>query len=158
MYVRATTGRSARAAVLASLALAAGCSHMPWHHQPAPPPTEVHELDISGASAGTHFPQYWKRNTLLVDLSSASGSGSLVLKPVAGSTWPVRIAMRVTPGAIGALEVRGDQGVTVPITAGKGPVDLELNPQVYSAHTPELDVGWGPAAAVPELPPPTPRR
>jgi hypothetical protein len=158
MTRRAVTGRSARAAVLGSLALVAGCSHMPWHHKPPPPPTEVHELDISGASAGTHFPQYWKRNTLLVDLSSASGSGSLVLKPVSGTTWPVRIALRVTPGAVGTLEVRGDQGVTLPVTPGKGPTDLELSPQVYGPHTPELDVSWAPTPAVPELPPPTPRR
>ena len=58
--------------------------------------------------ATTATTQYWKRNTLLLDLSSASGSGQLTLKPIEGSTWPVRLAFRVTPGAFAVLEVRGD--------------------------------------------------
>ena len=90
MYGTAVHTRAARAALCGALLAAAACSHWPWHHQPAPPPVEVHELDVSGPSAATHFPQYWTRNTLLVDLSSASGSGSIALQPVAGSGWPVR--------------------------------------------------------------------
>jgi hypothetical protein len=147
--------RVARAAALAWLAgAAAACSHMPWHHRPPPPPAPVHALDISAAGANTAgaapvpttaFAQYWKRNTLLVDLSAARGSGSLVLKPAAGTDWPVRLAFRVTPGSIGVLEVHGAQDLTLPITAsGSRPVDLELTPGVYRPDTAEMTVTWGP--------------
>jgi hypothetical protein len=127
-----------------------GCGHLsglhwPWHHQPAPAPVPVHELDIGGAPAHDAFPQYWKRNTLLVDLASARGSGSITLKPAAGTTWPVRLAFRVTPGAIAALEVRAAERTVLPITPGGGkPVDLELTPDLYTPGTTQMTVSWGP--------------
>jgi len=123
---------------LLALALAAGgCTHLPWYkHQAAAPPAAVHELDIAGAAPGS-YPQHWQRNTLLVDLSSASGAGSVLLQPVDGNGWPVRLALRVTPGAIGVLEVRGAQRVILPISAGGKPVDLELPPGVYTPTTPQ---------------------
>ena len=159
MHGTAVHTLGARAALCGALLAAAACSHWPWHHhQPAPPPVEVHELDVSGASAATHFPQYWKRNTLLVDLSSASGSGSIALQPVAGGSWPVRLALRVNRAAIGRLEVHGDQGVTLPVTPGTGTVDLELAPGLYSAHTQQLTVAWGPEPGAPVLPDATPPR
>ena len=129
-----------------ALVLVTGCTHLhwPWHHPPPPPPAPVHELDMSGAGEAG-FPQYWKRNTLLVDLRGASGSGSAVMKPIAGTTWPVRLAFRVTPGGIGTLEVRGEQRVLLPINAsGVKPIELELPPGVYTAKTPEITVSWGP--------------
>ena len=132
-----------------ALVLTAGCSHLhwPWHHAPPPPPVPVHEVDLTGAGAAG-FPQYWKRNTLLIDLSAASGSGTLTVKPVAGTTWPVRVAFRVRPGAMAALEVRGEQRVSLPISAaGNAAIDLELTPGIYTAKTPELTVSWGPVAA-----------
>jgi hypothetical protein len=138
-------------ALLVALA-AAGCGHLaaphwPWHHHPQAAPRAVHELDIGGAAADA-FPQSWKRNTLLVDLSAASGSGSITLKPVAGSDWPVRLAFRVRPGAIGQLEIRAAQRLTLPVAAAGGaPVDLELAPGVYTPATPEMTVSWGAAAA-----------
>ena len=91
---------------------------------------------------------------LLVDLSSASGSGSIALQPVAGSGWPVRLALRVTRAAIGRLEVHGDQSEILPITPGTGTVDLELAPGLYSAHTQQLTIAWGPEPAAPALPAP----
>ncbi len=131
--------------------LVSACGHWPWHHAPPPPPAEVHELDVSGASAAS-VRQFWKRNTLLVDLSSASGSGSVVLKP-GNMGWPVRIAFRVTPGAMGFLEVQADKRVNLPITPGAPrPVDLELAPGVYGTRTAQLSVSWGAAPVVPELP------
>ena len=136
--------------VVCALALsAAGCSHLhwPWHHQPPPPPKPVHELDITSAGATASYPQYWKRNTLLVDLSATGGSGSITLKPAAGNTWPPRLAFRVTPGAIGVLDVRGAQRASLPITsAGAKPIDLELDPGVYEPTTPEMSVSWQPLA------------
>jgi hypothetical protein len=140
------------AALLTGFFAAAGCSHMPqlhwpWHHKPAPPPVEVHELVVKtpdGADT-TAFPQYWKGNTLVVDLKSASGEGSIVLTPREHTLWPVRIAFRVMPGQFGALEVRAQQRVVLPITtAGNKPVDLELAPDVFIMKTPQITVSWGP--------------
>ena len=147
MRERPATGTMARAAALAALLALGACSHLhwPWHHTPPPPPPPVHELDIEGAAAPA---QYWKRNTLLVDLQSASGEGRIVLKPTAGNPWPVRLAFRVRPGAFGALEVRGAAREVLPInSAGTGPVDLELPPGIYTAGTTELTVAWGPAVS-----------
>jgi hypothetical protein len=143
-------GARVRCAALLVLGLSAtGCGHL-WHHASAPPAAPVHELDIGGANAAEAFPQYWKRNTLLVDLSAASGSGSITLKPVAGSSWPVRLAFRVTPGAIGVLEVHAAQRTALPIVVGSAqPVDLELTPGVYTPQTPEISVSWGPVGAPP---------
>ena len=79
--------------------------------------------------------------------SAASGSGSLTLRPPADG-WPVRVALRVTPGSLGELDVRGAQRVVLPIVpAGSKPVDLELPPAVYTAKTTELTVAWGPSGA-----------
>ena len=130
---------------------AMGCSHFkwPWHHEPPPPPKPVHVLDVSGTGASAVIAQYWKRNTLVVDMTAASGSGSITLRPPAEG-WPVRVALRVTPGSVGELDVRGAQRVVLPIvpTAGK-PVDLELAPGVYPPKTAEVSVAWGAGAAPP---------
>ncbi|HEY0768180.1 MAG TPA: hypothetical protein VGD47_09520 [Steroidobacteraceae bacterium] len=140
-----------RVAAAVLVLLAAGCSqlpamHWPWHHRPAPAAAPVHELDISGAAgAPSSFPQYWKRNTLLVDLTGASGSGSITLKPADGAAWPPRLALRVTPGAFGLLEVRADQRLSLPITPAAGkPIDLELAPRMYTSKTRQMTVAWGP--------------
>jgi hypothetical protein len=147
MLSRAGDQRALRAAVLGLLGvLLAGCSHLhwPWHHAPPPPPAPVHEVDIAGAGLES-APQYWKRNTLLIDISTAHGSGSFTVRPIEGTTWPVRVALRVTPGAIEALEVTGAQRLRLPIsTASAAPIDLELPPGVYTAKTPELTVHFGP--------------
>jgi hypothetical protein len=147
--MRLRSGRNATLrVVLCALALsAAGCSHLhwPWHHQPPPPPKPVHELDITSAGATATYLQYWKRNTLVVDLSAAGGSGSITLKPAAGTAWPVRLAFRVTPGAIGVLDVRAAQRASLVVTsAGGKPIDLELDPGVYQPTTPEITVSWQP--------------
>ena len=146
MHARVAATLGARLALGALLALGA-CSHVRswWHHAPPPPPAAVHELDITGAATPA---QYWKRNTLLIDLSAVSGAGQIVLKPAAGNPWPVRLALRVRPGAFGALEVRGAAREVLPIGAGvASPVDLELAPGIYAASTPQITVSWGPAEA-----------
>jgi hypothetical protein len=152
--MRVSRGLLALAVLGAALALSA-CSHMPrlhwpWAHRSPPPPEAVHELVITspdGASA-LDFPQYWKRNTLVLDLEGVSGTGGLLLRPRVGTTWPVRLALRVKPGSIGQLEVRADQRLVLPIaTGGPKPVDLELAPGVYTPTTSEIKVDWAPAAA-----------
>jgi hypothetical protein len=145
-------GRVVTTSVLLTLVLtvAAGCSHLPqwhwpWQHKPPPPPQQVHELVITTQDgADATFPQYWKRNTLVVDLESASGTGTVILKPREHTLWPVRLAFRVMPGQFGALEVRANQRVVLPITtAGSKPIDLELDPGVYIMKSPQIAVSWG---------------
>lgn len=156
MQARAERSAAVRTAAVALLLLSAGCSHLPslhwpWHHPPPAAPAPVHEVDITGAAGADAFPQYWKRNTLLLDLSAVSGSGSITVKPPEGTGWPVRMAVRVTPGAIGVLEVRAAQLVTLPISAGAArPLDLELAPGIYTPHSPEMRISW--AAASPAIP------
>lgn len=113
---------------------------------PPPPPPPVQELRITEKGIAASYPQYWERNTLLVDLQGVSGTGRLVLQPHEGRGWPVRIALRVTPGAVGVLEVYADQRSVFPITTTPGkPVELELDPGVYSQQTGEIAVSWRPA-------------
>jgi hypothetical protein len=109
----------------------------------------VHELVVTSPDGASQldFPQYWKRNTLVLDLQGVSGTGGIVLRPRAGTTWPVRLALRVRPGSIGQLEVRADQRVVLPITPeGTKAADLELAPGVYTATTSEIRVSWSPTA------------
>lgn len=123
---------------------------MPWSKKPAPPPQPVQELAITGADGApaTAFPQYWKRNTLVVDLQSASGTGAVTLKPGASAKWPVRLALRVRPGTIGLLEVQADQRMILPVAPeGDKPVDLELVPGVYTPKSAQMVVRWEPARA-----------
>jgi hypothetical protein len=79
-------------------------------------------------------------------MSGVAPSGSAVLAPRAGLAWPVRIALRVTPGAIAAIDVHGAQRWVVPVPAtGAATVDLELPAGVYQSVTHQLTVSWGPA-------------
>jgi hypothetical protein len=104
---------------------------------------ELVELAADGVTTNA-FPQYWKRNTLVVDLlTAASSGGQLTLKPKDGAKWPVRIAFRVMPGSVGLLEVQADQRLLMPVTReGAKPVDLELVPGVYSPKTQQITVKW----------------
>lgn len=138
-------------ATLVGVLLLAGCSHMsgvhwPWHHKPIPGPPQVHELVETGdGGVSVDYPQYWRLNTLVVDLRGASGSGSFVLKTRDGDPWPVRLAFRVSPGAIGVLEVRADQRTVLPVTTdGSKPIVLELAPGIYTPKTAQIGVSWGP--------------
>ena len=143
---------SMRLPALAGVVMLAACSHLhwPWKHRPPPAPEVVHELVITSpdGSSPLDFPQYWKRNTLVLDLQGVSGTGGIVLRPGPGTTWPVRLAFRVRPGSIGQLEVRADQRLVLPIISeGTKPLDLELAPGVYTPNTVEIRVSWGPSAS-----------
>src|SRR5262245_21970176 len=129
---------TAIATITAAALLVGACSHMPrmpWQKEPPPPPQPVEELvEMAVDGTPTHaFMQYWKRNTLVLDMQGAASTGSMLLKPREGTAWPVRIAFRIVPGSIGQLEVRAEQRVLIPVTTeGTTPVDLELAPGVYS--------------------------
>src|ERR1700761_4020903 len=120
------------------LTIAAGCSHLPhphWpgHRKPEAAPQVVHELVIT-TPEGTEaaYPQYWKGNTLVVDLRLGGGQGHVILKPREHSYWPVRIAFRMLPGQFAVLEVQAKQRAVLPVTAvGSKPVDVELEPGVF---------------------------
>ena len=143
---------------IACAAALAGCGHLPhvptphmpslrfWHHRAPAAPQPVQELTVSdGNNETSAYPQFWKRNTLVIDLRAVSGTGSLELTPREGNGWPTRLAFRVTPGAIGQLEVKGAQRTVFPIaTAAEPPVDLELAPGVYTLKTPQITVSWTP--------------
>ena len=149
--LRGGRGSGLAAALVLAGALSA-CSHLHWpfHRRPPPQPEISHELVVSGAdgAATDSYPQYWKRNTVVVDLQSASGTGSIVLRPrPGGAGWPVRIALRVKPGSVGQLEVRSDQRLVIPVTpAGTQSVDVELPAGIYTPKSEQITVQWGPAA------------
>lgn len=133
----------------------AGCAsvtaHLPWRHKAPPPPEVATALTVATPEgAVVAWPQFWLRNDVVLDLSGVAASGSAIVAPRSGLAWPVRIALRVTPGAIGALDVHGAQRWVVPVPAtGAASVDLELPPGVYQAATRQITVSWGPATPVP---------
>ena len=117
----------------------------PFYKKPKPVPEAVHEVDLLNAD-GTpaSFPQYWKRNTLVIDLSGASGSGSVTARLPAETTWPVRVAVRVRPGTVQQLDVQGEERSVLPVAAeGTLPIDLELMPSVFRPTTQAIYINWG---------------
>jgi len=100
--------------------------------------------------AALTWPQVWQRNDVVLDMTAVAAAGSAVVMPRSGLAWPVRVALRVTPGAIGAIDVRGAQRLVVPIPAGgAASVEVELPPGVYVAATKQITLSWGPANAPP---------
>ena len=143
---------------LACVALSA-CTTMsklwPFHKQAKPGPEAVHELNLVNADgSGATYPQYWVRNTLVIDLSGVSGTGAVAARLPEQSTWPVRVAVRVRPGSIEQLEVLGEERDVLPVSKdGYKAVDLTLAPSVYTPKTAAIYLSWGPtpvfAQAVP---------
>jgi hypothetical protein len=142
----------ARLAFIATVSLVVpACSSLhapkiwPFYKKPKPAPEVVHEVDLVNAD-GTpaSFPQYWKRNTLIIDLSGASGTGSVTAKLPAETTWPVRVAVRVQPGSVQQVEVRGEERSVLPVAAeGTLPIDLEFVPSVFRPTTQAIYINWG---------------
>lgn len=139
----------------------AGCSAMhmpkiwPFHKKPKPGPEAVNELNLVNADgSGASYPQYWKRNTLVIDLTGVGGQGSVTAKLPDETTWPVRVALRVQPGAVGQLEVQAEERDILPVTSqGAKPVDIELSPSLYTPKTAAIYISWGPAPVAVESAP-----
>jgi hypothetical protein len=151
MDTRKPGSATAAASCLVALLSLAGCAslsaHLPWRHRAPPPPEVSTALTVAAADGSAlSWPQVWQRNDVVLDLSGLAGSGSAVVMPRAGLAWPVRVALRVTPGSIGAIDVRGAQRLVMPVPAsGAATVDLELPPGVYVAATKQIIINWGPA-------------
>ncbi len=119
--------------------------HWPWAKKPAPVEPQANQVAWEAVEGGAvvEFPQTWARNTLVINMTSASGSGSVRMHAKASVGWPMRVALRVRPGSIASVEVQADQRVVMPVVAGSGTtVDLLLAPSVYSAKTETITLTW----------------
>jgi hypothetical protein len=124
--------------------------HWPWHHHHATGPEAVHELTIQMQDgAAKAIPQYWDRNTLLLDMTAVSGEGSAMVAPRPGTGWPVRLEFRVQSGSIGNLEVSGVQRVLFSVPTQGAPSVLHLDPGVYLATTAAITLHWSAADGLP---------
>jgi hypothetical protein len=118
----------------------------PFHKKAKPGPEAVNELNLvnsDGSPAG--FPQYWKRNTLVIDLSGVGGAGNVAARLPDATTWPVRVAVRVRPGSVGQIEIQGEERNVLNVAPeGTQPIDLEFAPSVYTPNTAAIYIAWGP--------------
>lgn len=144
---------------LCAVALLAGCSHMrklepshwhahwPWHHAPAAAEPSVNELMVDAAAGqqALELAQSWDRNALRVSLERLAGEGELVLHPVQGHGWPIRLEFAVQPGSFRQLEVRGDQRVILLVPATGEVAVLPVPQGLYSPMTRELRLRYGSA-------------
>jgi hypothetical protein len=127
----------------------------PFYKKPKPVPEAVNELTLVNAdgSAASH-PQYWVRNTLVIDLTGAAGQGGVTARLPEESTWPVRVAVRVRPGSIGQIEVQAEERNILPVTPeGAKPVDIELSNSLYTPKTAAIYLSWGPVPVFAETSP-----
>jgi hypothetical protein len=150
MHERRTGSSWRNIALLTALSLMlSGCAmHWPWKRRPAPPPQPVQQVSISTDAAGpaVTIPQYWDRNTLLLDLSGVSGEGGASITPIKALGWPIRLEFRVRPGSFGRLEVVGAQRVIFAVPAQGEPLLLKLAPSAYHADTGQITLQWSAAA------------
>lgn len=151
--------------VACCLALTAcGSLHMPklkvwpFYKKPKPVPEVVNELVLVNADgSGASYPQYWSRNTLVIDLSGVSSEGRVAARLPEETTWPVRVAVRVRPGSVGQLEVQAEERNILAVSSdGAKPVDIELSSSLYTPTTAAIYIAWGPAPVAVETAPEAP--
>jgi len=118
----------------------------PFHKKAKPGPAAVHELNLVNADGSeASYPQYWVRNTLVLDLSGVGGTGSVAARLPEETPWPVRVAVRVRPGSVDQLEILGEERNVLPVSReGTKPIDLTLAPSVYTPKTAAIYISWGP--------------
>jgi hypothetical protein len=147
--------------LVVACATLSACSTMskmwPFHKKAKPGPVAVHELNLVNADGSeATYPQYWVRNTLVVDLSGVGGTGSVAVRLPDDTTWPVRVAVRVRPGSVDQLEVLGEERDILPVTKdGMKPIDLTLAHSVYTPKTAAIYISWGPMPVFAEAAPTT---
>jgi hypothetical protein len=117
----------------------------PFYKKPKLGPQPVNELNLVNADGTpSTYPQYWKRNTLVIDLSGINGTGSFAARLPEQHVWPVRVAVRVRPGSVQQLEIQGEERNILPVTTdGTLPIDLEFAPSVYRPTTAAIYISWG---------------
>lgn len=136
------------AGVLALDGCAAVKSHWPFGHSKVAAPEPVHELAVKVRDDQMPIVlQYWERNTLVLDLQSVPGAGSVTLSREEGHRWPARLAVRMPPARFEVVELRGAQRVVLPVSAGTGVVTAELPPGTYNDSTASLTLSWGAKSA-----------
>jgi len=126
--------------------------HWPWHRHPhasGPQPVQELSIQMQSAAGAKAIPQYWDRNTLLLDLTGVSGEGSALLAPRPGTAWPARLEFRVQSGSFANLEVNGAERVLFTVPAQGTPTLLKLDPGVYLATTAAITVRWRAADDLP---------
>jgi hypothetical protein len=144
--------RLQRTLSLAVLAiLCTGCAQWSWNpakwfREPAPAAAaEVQVLTIDSTSGGgDRFVQSWDGARLVVDVHSAGGSGTALLKPVEGQSWPLRLAFRVHSSGLAEFEARGAQVLRMsfgsePLTE---PALIDLPYGIYRKESPQLEIRW----------------
>jgi hypothetical protein len=134
--------------LLAGVLLLSGCAtvktHWPFGRDVAPAPQPVTELELQGAAAsGAPVLQFWERNTLVLDLQNAPGSGQVVLVRRAGASWPARLAVRMAPQRFEVLEARGAQRVVLPVASSSAAITAELPPGLVDPSVQTLTLRWG---------------
>ena len=135
--------------VACSLVLSACAMHMPhvwpFYKKPKAGPQAVNALNLVNADGSpASYPQYWKRNTLVIDLSGVSGTGSFAARLPEETTWPVRVAVRVRPGSVQQIEIQGEERNVLPVAPdGAQPLDLEFAPSVYRPRTAAIYISLG---------------
>ena len=155
---RFASGFALIAACLAITACSSYTVSMGWppiHKKPKPVPEEVHELNLVNADGSpASFPQTWKRNALVIDLTGVSGAGSVAARLPEETTWPVRMAVRVRPGSVGQVEIQGEERSVLPVSnEGTSNLDLEIGPSLYTAKTAAIYISWGAAPVFAEAAP-----
>jgi hypothetical protein len=146
------------AMIACSLVLSACSMHVPhvwpFYKKPKVGPQAVNELNLVNADgSAASYPQYWKRNTLVIDLSGVSGTGSVAARLPDESTWPVRVAVRVRPGSVQQIEIQGEERNVLPVAPeGAQPLDLEFAPSVYRPKTAAIYISWGSMPVFAEVP------
>jgi hypothetical protein len=127
----------------------------PFGKRVKPGPEIVNELNLVNADgSAASYPQYWSRNTLVIDLSGISGAGTFAARLPEETTWPVRMALRLRPGSVQQLEILGEERNVLPVSAdGHRPIDVEIASSVYTPRTAAIYVSWGPMPVFAEAPP-----
>jgi hypothetical protein len=144
--------------VVCSLVLSACSMHMPhvwpFYKKPKAGPQAVNELNLVNADgSAASYPQYWKRNTLVIDLTGVSGTGSVAARLPEETTWPVRVAVRVRPGSVQQIEIQGEERNVLPVAPdGAQALDLEFAPSVYRPKTAAIYISWGSMPVFAEVP------
>ena len=148
--------------VMAGFLVLSACGHLrmpqvwPFYKKPKPVPGAVHELDLVNADGSSaSFKQYWRRNTLVIDLSGVSGEGTVTAKLPEGNYWPVRVALLARPGSVGQFEVQAEERNVMPVSGdGAKPVEIELAPSLYTPRTQAIYISWGPVPVFVDTAPP----